>query len=456
MLWIWMGCTPVTVDSPPVDSAPAGDSTDTQDTQDTSGPDDTAVDTGRAAETRVYLLAGQSNMVGYGPVHSLPPSLREPQPDAQIYWSGAPRWRGLQPSSAVTGGHGVYFGPEVLFGRTLQDVWAGDDVRLIKHAVGGTDLAAYWYPGTDRDDPAMGDGYRVFIETVEAGLAELDAPRVVGMAWMQGESDALDATWADRYETNLSHLIERVRQDVSTPDLPVVIGEIDCIDACPYNDTVVSAMRAVAAADPAVHTVPTDDLRKFPNDYWHYQGTGQRILGTRMAQALVNAERAPAVVPAVSLTGAYSYSYTGNYTVGWRFTTDRALTLTDLGVFDLGGDGLAHSSEIVLWDASTGDRVLGETLPATAAAPTTSIEGFRYVAIEPVELPAGDWIVTNQAFGTNPDYYVYAAQIATQPGVTYTEARHNNGSAQIFPTVAVETDTQNAAWFGANLLFQDN
>ena len=43
---------------------------------------------------RVFIFAGQSNMVGLGQVNALPPSLRLMQSDVQIFSSGAIGWRG--------------------------------------------------------------------------------------------------------------------------------------------------------------------------------------------------------------------------------------------------------------------------------------------------------------------------------------------------------------------------
>ena len=39
------------------------------------------------------------------------------------------------------------FGPEVTFGRFMADLDPDQPVALIKHAVGGTGLYVYWYPG---------------------------------------------------------------------------------------------------------------------------------------------------------------------------------------------------------------------------------------------------------------------------------------------------------------------
>lgn len=448
---LMLACTspsepPATTDSP----APLESPVDSPQDSPTDSPQDSPTDSPVEPDpiTRVYLLAGQSNMDGYGQITALPPRLQTAQSDASIYWSGFPAWRGLQPSSPVSG---VYFGPEMLLGRTLADAYPDDDVRLIKHSVGGTNLAAYWYPGTSRDDPEMGDGYRVWIETVEAARAELGDHEIAGMAWMQGESDALNSSTAVLYEQNLTRLIQRAREDVGAPDMPFVMGLIHCPEGCPAQDTVTDAMKAVAAADSNVTTVETADLRKFPNDAWHYQGTGQRVLGTRMARSLLQYTQPEAVTPAIELTGSFTYSYYGDYTVGWRFTTSEPLTITDLGLYDLGWDGLNRASEVVLWSSDDGSRVMSATVPATAAAPTVIIGGFRYAAIEPEVLPPGDWIVTAQSFESNPDIYVYGAQTSANR-VSWVEGRHSVGSAQVFPTQVVTSTPDAAQWFGANFL----
>ncbi|MDP6931804.1 MAG: sialate O-acetylesterase, partial [Myxococcota bacterium] len=144
-----------------------GKATDPGDTasQD-SGPGTDTSDTDAAETIEVYLLAGQSNMEGLGQVVALPQTQRVAQDDVWIYWSGVPVWRGLEPSSGYSSGWGAYFGPEVTFGRAMADALADQQVALIKHSVGGTDLEVYWDPGESSDDPDQGEGYATFAQTV--------------------------------------------------------------------------------------------------------------------------------------------------------------------------------------------------------------------------------------------------------------------------------------------------
>lgn len=420
--------------------------------------DDTGDPVDPGPRTRVWLLAGQSNMVGIGQVTGLPPSLRVGQPDVEIFWSGVPAWRPLEPSSAYSSGSARYTGPETSFGRTLADSLPDVDVKLIKHAVGGTDLASYWHPGEYRDDPAQGAGYRDWLATVDAGLAELDAAgtdyQIAGMIWMQGESDATSSHYAHAYAANMAHLIARVRDDVGVAELPFAQGLIDCLGVCAYRDTVRSAQQAVADADPLVYAIETEDLGLYPADAWHYQGLGTRVMGERFAQVLLGDELATVPTNAVTLTGRYDHSYYGDYMVGWRFTVAEPVVVTDVGIFDLGDNGLAHSSQVAIWETDTQALLTIETVPAWDEADTTLLDGFRLVGVEPLVLEVGDYIIADQAFDTSFDYYVYNAQIEPGSELAWVEGRHSAGSSVAFPTSVVSGGLGSAAWFGAGFRYR--
>ena len=111
---------------------------------------------------------------------------------------------------------------------------------------------------------------------------------------MQGESDAYSQTYAAAYADNLRHLIDRVREDVSADEMPFAMGIIDCIN-CPYRETVRAAQAEVAAESALVMAVETEDLPQNA-DNLHFDGSGVRTLGERLAGALLGdeAESAPA------------------------------------------------------------------------------------------------------------------------------------------------------------------
>ncbi len=427
------------------DTADSG--TDTADTADTGPIDLTTID--------VYLLGGQSNMSGVGEVASIPPSSRVAQDDVWIYSSWQPAWTGLVATSEYGN---AYFGPEVTFGRALGDA-SERVVALIKHSVGGTDLAAYWHPGVSEEDADIGPGYSTWLATVRGGLAALEAagevPRIAGMIWMQGESDSIDLDIAVLYEDNLRHLVERVRQDTDHPALPFALGLIDCVPCGSGRALVRTAQQAVADEDPQVFALETEDLQ-LHSDEVHYNGPGMRTLGTRFAQALLDQELSPPVTGALALTGSSSHIYKGDFVVGWRFQSSAAIRITDLGWFDLGDDGLGHTHQLGIFDATTDELRLTATLTSTEAGATALVGGFRYAGVEAMELPAGDWLIGGTTYdATEPDWYVHDAQIATDGDVAYTQACYAVGATLRAPSDwCGSTGLEAAAFIGPNLLYE--
>jgi hypothetical protein len=405
---------------------------------------------------QVYLLGGQSNMDGGGLVTGLPPSLQVAQKDVQLFWSGRQLWQGLSAASYWSGYGGEYFGPEVSFGRSVQDATDDATVVLIKHAIGGTNLAQCWEPGETRDDPGQGACYVGFLQTVDLALAGLDAAgqpwEIAGMGWMQGESDAGTADFAAAYADNLERFIERVREDVSAPEMPFAMGLIDCKVHCGWRDTVRKAQRTVAGEDKRVFTVETEDLPQIA-DSLHFDASGMRTLGERLAAALLTEAQPETPQPAFLLSGDFYSQYTGDFIVGYTFRVSAAITVTDLGTLDYAWDGLSTGSAVALWDAETQGLIRRTTVPAQASAGSSIWGGWRFVAIEPVVLEPGLYAIGSQVYSGSDDRYIHNASIATGSPVEWVEARHANGTALSYPT---NVSTGEASWFGPNFLFTEN
>ena len=232
----------------------------------------------------VILLAGQSNMVGLGVVDELTDDLQTPNTEVIIHaeahldQSMAGQWLPL------SGGFGAEidrFGPELSFGLDLEQSWPDDQLALIKTSVGGTSLAVEW----NTED---GELYLDFLDHTRRALADLEAlgePQVVGLIWMQGETDAIDPDNAEVYQERLTTFIEAVRTEMQVPDLPVIIGLITTIPAWVYHDMVRAAQTAVSEQLDNVEIVETDDLPRHQDDPFHYDTEGCLQLGERFAEA---------------------------------------------------------------------------------------------------------------------------------------------------------------------------
>jgi hypothetical protein len=286
------------------------------------------------AATKVFLLAGQSNMAGVGgysgylPANTYPwtdPPYGQPpfppcpapynQPLAAVqFWNYAPDlnpggyeiqpgagngWIPLQNGyGSLKLDHGPQFGPELSFGAKLHELYPNDEIYLVKYARGGTSLANQWNPST-------GSCYTMFKSRVQAAMANLAAngknPTIAGMIWMQGEDDSVVASYAQAYQTNLQNLVAGVRSDFGVA-MKFVAGRISYMGTRFGGTTatcnqVRNAQWNISSYVSNASCIDTDGLQWA---YWGHFGTqGQIDLGNRFA-----AEFAPVPEPStLVLTG---------------------------------------------------------------------------------------------------------------------------------------------------------
>ena len=181
--------------------------------------------------TRVFLFAGQSNMVGsdsrVADIERFPPfaGLGEPQEDVLFTYvlgrenkTRSDGWVALQPVNDTVG-------PELSFAREVTGR-IDAPVAIIKVAAGGTHLGGDWNP----DEPSGFEMYPLLLETVRAALAELDRKKVryrlEGLMWHQGENDMFDAGYMANYGANLTNFLGCLRRDLEAPELRVYVGEL--------------------------------------------------------------------------------------------------------------------------------------------------------------------------------------------------------------------------------------
>ena len=239
---------------------------------------------------RVFILAGQSNMQGHANVSTFDSMADDPKTAPILKEmrnaDGTPRvcervWISsvgcagddtTEQQGKLTAGFGAStreIGPEFTFGIYMEKR-LGEPILIIKTSWGGRDLHTDFRPpsagpfvwsdfefnarkksGNDMEKlkaakiKATGVSYRLMIEHVRKVLADLT--RVVpgydpsqgyglaGFVWFQGFND-LVSDWTydkghqpggyDMYSELLADLIRDVRQDLSAPKMPFVIGVI--------------------------------------------------------------------------------------------------------------------------------------------------------------------------------------------------------------------------------------
>ena len=201
-------------------------------------------------KTKVFLLAGQSNMDGRGDASKLSEAEMKLLTNASqkihfVYKGTVGEGNAIQydgaldftnPWSFVKQKFRIEkcFGPELFFGVELVKNYPKQDYLFIKRSQGGTSLYGAWNPNwsfekasffNEQDKPKL---YQDFIDLVDAELAELhpDSYEIVGMLWVQGETDSNTSNGsvaADTYHLNLENLINSVRDHYDIPDLPFLI-----------------------------------------------------------------------------------------------------------------------------------------------------------------------------------------------------------------------------------------
>lgn len=257
---------------------------------------------------KVFLLAGQSNMMGFGArTGELPADLKQPK-DVLVWQGGA--WVPLEAKTFKNG-----CGPEFSFGQAMAQ-YLGEPVGLIKvirpleAGPSSASLAKGWTP-----DAPQGPLYATLIQEVKD--SQKDRPIVVaGMLWDQGSADQMAEAQAPVYQKNLTHFIESIRQVVANPILPFVCGqENDHRGNEAHNPHIDLIRKAQAAIDvPAYRCFNQDDLPRVDNTppalaynshNDHYTTPGQVESGKRYAVVMIDLLKAAGIntngpVPATS------------------------------------------------------------------------------------------------------------------------------------------------------------
>lgn len=201
------------------------------------------------AATRLFILSGQSNMVGLNPDESFTPDVKAAFP--------------------------------------------GDEIIVVKEAGNGQPIRK-WYrdwqlpPGMEKQRGANGVIYKRMMDQVTSALEGKAAPETITFVWMQGEADA--KIGGEVYEESLKGLIKQLRDDLKRQDVMVVIGRIsDYVDTenpRPHWDSIRKIQESIPKSDPLARWVDTDDLNGLNNGL-HYGKDGYAKLGSRFAAAAI-------------------------------------------------------------------------------------------------------------------------------------------------------------------------
>ncbi|MBR2381852.1 MAG: Ig-like domain-containing protein [Clostridia bacterium] len=274
--------------------------------------------TGNEKIINVYLIAGQSNAVGYG----MDSGNKIAKSDERftegfenvLYYGEQERWNGKNLDTGfepVTLGMGVASnrsGAEIGIANAIADY--GEMNAIIKCAWGATHL----FPDTQYEvsikqgtwtsptyiknnnvdtskNPMIGNMYRRFEQTVADALQLLIedgyTPVIKGVWWMQGEAEMFTLEMASAYRELFETLIYDTRNMLSEltgydcGKVPFICGlpKWNTANSAPptYQGMVRAAMTTVASEIDNVGCV--DCIPLVQHDDWHFNAAGQQYLG---------------------------------------------------------------------------------------------------------------------------------------------------------------------------------
>jgi len=267
-------------------------------------PDSTPPDTTKPV--KVYILSGQSNMVGMGNISGTNPGTLETVTKREnkfpnlvddagawtvrndVWYKGVVTAVGQGP--LTPGLQGGTIGPEMGFGHVMG-YYHDEPVIVLKTSQGNRSIgwdflppgseryiygdythAGYgdspnrWLTGTT-PEPIEWYAGKQYDDCVNAAHDVLDnfatnfpqwadqGYEIAGFGWWQGHKDQYDASHADRYELNLANLIDALRAEFDAPDAPFVVATIG-FNGGPYDpDSAYGKIHAaqMAISDPAKH-----------------------------------------------------------------------------------------------------------------------------------------------------------------------------------------------------------
>ena len=225
---------------------------------------------------QLFLLAGQSNMAGRGAVEP-EDRVRHPRVwgfNQRLHWVAA-----VDPLHFDKPIAGV--GPGRSFGIALADAEPAANVGLVPVAVGGSPISA-WEPGAVHAQT----GSKPYDDAIARIRIAKAAGEFKAILWHQGESDSGEAATPD-YEARLTALIERLRAEVKSPALPVLIGQLGRFADAPWREsrtTIDAVHRKLARELRNVALVSSDGL-VHKGDRVHFDSPSARELGRRYAEA---------------------------------------------------------------------------------------------------------------------------------------------------------------------------
>ena len=232
----------------------------------------------------LFILAGQSNMVGWAPIPE------EEKTDPRIYvFSNDYRWRvaaepidhAYNQVDKISEDRNAAYGPSLAFALASLDRHPQALIGLIPCAKDSTGIAQ-WQRNLSEQS--------LYGSCLKRSRAASTMGRIVGILFFQGETDAQNPTlypqpelhpfdWAQLFSAFVSDL----RQDLEEPDLPVVFAQLGSNPlSTDFPNWQIVKEQQSSIDLPMTAMITTDDLPLM--DGLHFTTDSYRIIGERFAE----------------------------------------------------------------------------------------------------------------------------------------------------------------------------
>ena len=227
----------------------------------------------------IFLLMGQSNMAGRGLLEDV-----EPIRDARIRVFQGGDWSIAEEPlhhDRPTAGIGL----AMSFARAVLEANPDVEIGLVPRAVGSTPLER-WMPGADLYEGALA-----------AAREAAGAGTIKAVLWHQGEHDSKAEADASSYARRFTAMATTLREQLGTPALPVIVGELGAYLAArpdfPHYRIVNAELRKIPDTLPHSAFVNAEGLNDKGDDL-HYDARSLRIFGERYAAVYRRLQTTPA------------------------------------------------------------------------------------------------------------------------------------------------------------------
>ena len=159
-------------------------------------------------------------------------------------------------------------GPGYTFAKKMGKAFPDIKLGLVVNAKGGTSISE-WMPGTE-----------LYNEAMKRVKLAMKYGKIKGIVWHQGESDV---SKSQTYLQSLTTLIQAIRNELNTPDLPFIAGEV--AEENPLRIAFNQILLHLPEKAKTTAVITAEGTATI--DGTHFNSASQRLLGERYALEMI-------------------------------------------------------------------------------------------------------------------------------------------------------------------------